>query len=267
MIILVAGLLLIGGAAVLLGFLFWGGKNASATPSQTVSILFVGNSYTFGNDLPAMFAALAKSGGHEATTGMSAQGGLWLADHVKSAETNGKIQERNWDYVFLQEQSVVPSHTGDRTRSMYPAARQLVEVVRANNSTPVFFMTWGRRDGLSEAGHQDFEAMQTALVTGYMGIANELNTTVAPVGIAWREVRRQHPEMELYIDDGSHPNVRGSYLAACVFYAVVFQQSPEGLSYDAKLPEEEAAILQRIAAETVLPDLARWHVAPVVSAE
>jgi hypothetical protein len=93
-----------------------------------------------------------------------------------------------------------------------------------------------------------------------MGIADELEATVSPVGIAWREVRQQYPDINLYKDDGSHPNRRGTYLAACVFYAVVFQQSPEGLRYTGGLSPEETAVLQRIAAETVLSDLERWHI-------
>lgn len=50
----------------------------------------------------------------------------------------------------------------------------------------ILFMTWGRRDGLLDAGHRDFEAMQVQLHSGSMGIADELDAMVAPVGIAWQ---------------------------------------------------------------------------------
>jgi hypothetical protein len=58
--------------------------------------------------------------------------------------------------------------------------------------------------------------------------------------------------LALWTDDGSHPSEAGSYLAACVLYAVIVQRSPEGLVYRAGLAEKEARFLQRIAAETVL---------------
>ena len=62
----------------------------------------------------------------------------------------------------------------------------------------------------------------------------------------------------LWQDDGSHPTVAGTYLAACVFYASIFHESPVGLAYDAGLAKELAASLQQGAADTVLTDQAQW---------
>jgi hypothetical protein len=52
--------------------------------------------------------------------------------------------------------------------------------------------------------------------------------------------------------------VSGTYLAACVFYATIFRQSPVGLGYDDGLPSGEAHTLQTVAAATVLGDPAYW---------
>jgi len=60
--------------------------------------------------------------------------------------------------------------------------------------------------------------------------------------------------------DNSHPNLTGSYLAACVLYAVIFQDSPEGIGDHLNLGKTKAGYLQKIAAETVLNDLKRWHI-------
>lgn len=75
---------------------------------------------------------------------------------------------------------------------------------------------------------------------------------MAPVGTAWQNAVTQNPELNLWQMDGVHPTEGGSYLSACVFYALIFQQSPEGLTYRAGLSEEMAYFLQSIAAETVL---------------
>src|SRR5208283_2631654 len=72
-------------------------------------VLFIGNSYTYVNDLPTTFANLARAGGHKTEVGMSAQGGWMLADHVKSPDTLAKIDSEKWNFVVLQEQSEVPS--------------------------------------------------------------------------------------------------------------------------------------------------------------
>jgi hypothetical protein len=214
--------------------------------------LFIGNSYTFFNQFPQMFARLSESGGHKVGVDMAAWGGWTLERHAAGKETLGKIDERQWDYVVLQEQSVIPAMASTRGERMYPAARALNDKIKANGAQTIFFMTWGRRDGLAGEGFEDFAAMQAQLAVGYQTIADELGALVAPVGIAWQNALLRDPELVLWQSDNSHPNRRGSYLAACVFYAVIYQQSPAGLSYRAGLAESEARFLQTIAAETAL---------------
>ena len=84
---------------------------ATATPTHTppptvvtpARVLLIGNSLTFFNNLPEMFAELARSGGHEVEVDMSAQGGWTCSDHATSAMTLDKIEQQNWDFVVLQE--------------------------------------------------------------------------------------------------------------------------------------------------------------------
>lgn len=225
--------------------------------SGCTRVLFIGNSYTFVNDLPATFADLAHSGGHRVESGMLAEGGATLGDHVASAATAAKLQSAKWDVVVLQEQSQIPSVDLLRQSQMYPAARRLVDTIYRQGARPMFFLTWAHRDGWPENGLPDYASMQSAIDDGYLAIASEEQATVAPVGVAWSSLMSQaHPS--LWQDDGSHPTIAGTYLAACVFYATVFHQSPRGLTYRADLSAIDAAILQTVAAETVLDDPGRW---------
>jgi len=214
-------------------------------------VLFIGNSYTYVNDLPTTFVNLARAGGHKTEVGMSAQGGWMLADHVKSSDTIAKINSEKWTFVVLQEQSEVPSIQSSRTQEMYPAARVLVADVRQIGAEPIFFITWAYRDGLPASGMPNYENMQAQIDNGYILTAQALNSPVAPVGVAWFHVRNQYPQINLWQDDGSHPTTEGTYLAACVFYADIFRQSPEGLSYQDNLSAETAQDLQKAAADTV----------------
>jgi hypothetical protein len=232
--------------------------SAGGTGSCT-HVLFVGNSYTFVNDLPNMFAQLARSGGHTVETGMKAQGGWSLADHVAASDVLDEMKSSNWDFVVLQEQSEIPAFQQSRTVGMYPAARTLVEQIRSSGATPVFFMTWAHRDGSPQYGLNSYEDMQFQIDDGYLGIAAELNAPVAPVGFAWLTALRQDPKLELWQADGSHPTQQGTYLAACVFYAAIFRQSPEGLAFRADLSKDVAESLQTVAANTVLDALGQWN--------
>ncbi len=222
----------------------------TALPSLT-RVLFLGNSYTYGNDLPDQFAELARSGGQDVETGMVAEGGWRLADHVQSPETLDQIRSGRWTYVVLQEQSQIPAFEPLRTREMYPAARELVSKIRASGATPVLFLTWAHRDGWPKYRMNDYESMQLEIQKGYQEIARELDVTVAPVGTAWLAAVQEHPDLNLWREDGSHPSKQGTYLAACVFYQVIFQESPIELTYLAGLSRDTAKTLQRIASETV----------------
>jgi hypothetical protein len=81
---------------------------------------------------------------------------------------------------------------------------------------------------------------------------------VAPVGYTWYLVRQDHPEIEMWQSDGSHPTSAGTYLAACVFYAAVFRQSPAGLGFHGGVTDDQAGILQDEAGRHVLDMQAEW---------
>jgi hypothetical protein len=211
--------------------------------------LFIGNSYVFFNNLPQMFARLAESAGNSVHAEMVATGGWTLEQHAASEETMDKIASRRWDYVILQEQSVLPSILTEREKLTYPAARALDKAITDQGARTVLMMTWGRRDGLPEAGFADFAAMQEQLAAGYNAIGTELGAIVAPVGLAWQRAVGQRPGIALWDSDGSHPAPAGSYLAACVFYAALLGESPEGLDYHADLSPDEAHFLQAVAAQ------------------
>lgn len=233
---------------------------AACSGGETTEVLFIGNSYTFGNNLPDVFSELSASGGHEVTVGMVAPGGWWLADHADSPETAARITSDNWDYVFLQEQSIVPSVQAERVGKMKPAVVDLVGQIKEHGATPVLYMTWARQGGFPDVGFDSYQPMQDAITAAYLGIGQDLLIPIAPVGVAWNRVLIDHPEIPLYMSDGSHPTPHGSYLAACVFYATVFGESPVGLEYDGGLGAELAGNLQQVAADAVLADPTHWNV-------
>jgi hypothetical protein len=228
------------------------GCDAGVSANVCARVLFIGNSYTSVNGLPETFAKLAASSGRHVDAAMLADGGATLANHVASPATAAKFGSATWDVVVLQEQSQIPSISQSRRQTMYPAARQLVRLARDAGAQPVLFETWGRRDGRPENGLATYDDMQSAIDDGYRTIAGEESVAVAFVGTAWRRVVQEESQRDLWQADGSHPTMKGTYLAACVIYATIFGSSPRGLSYRAGLPATEAAYLQSVAADTVL---------------
>lgn len=223
-------------------------------------ILFLGNSFTYYNNLPKMFKLLAKSGGYNVLTDSITKSGGSLG-YYDETETNPAVKKicdafnqrlkKKWDIVVLQEQSTVPL-TADRDTEMYPMIRALNKKITANGSQTMLFMTWGYKDGDKEDGFPTFEDMSVGIKKGYMGIARELSIPVSPVGMAFQRAREEDKDIDLWADENSHPTVEGTYLAACVFYAEIYKKSPVSLTYTAGLPSEKVEFLQKVAEETYL---------------
>jgi hypothetical protein len=221
-------------------------------------VFFIGNSYTYVNNLPDVFARLSFSGGHKVETGIAAGGGWMLSDAVKEKDTIDGLASKRWNYVVLQEQSQTPASTESRTTSMLPAVRELTGLIYPTGGIPILFITWGHREGWSDNGLPDYESMQNAINAGYMEVSRELNIAAVPVGYAWQAVHSQFPQINLWQADGSHPSAAGTYLAACVFYTVIFGESPEKLDYYGKVDKSSALTLQKAVADTVLNDEGQW---------
>ena len=69
--------------------------------------------------------------------------------------------------------------------------------------------------------------------------------------MSFAKVTAERPDIALRTADARHPTLAGTYLAACTFYAALYDQSPEGLDYDAGLGAETAGYLQKVAWQTV----------------
>ena len=188
-------------------------------------ILFVGNSYSF--KVPGSLARLVRESGRKVVVESVTKGGWTLEKHAGSKQTLARIREGKWDVVVLQEQSQIPSFGREqRSREMIPHARNLVAEIRKVGAVPVFFQTWGRRDGdrsNKESFPDDtFEKMQGRLIAGYREAAAAEGALVVPVGEAWAREMRAGRGKRLFAKDGSHPSEAGVNLSARVFHSFLF---------------------------------------------
>ena len=243
-------------------------------PAQSIvkKALFLGNSYTYVNNLPLLTAALANAAGDSLFFDTNTPGGYTLGwhpiAHATSPVSLGKIQANDWDFVILQEQSQTPVISRLRDSCMYPAAVILHDSVKSSHPCGriLFYLTWGRRFGgvqcfapnYCSANFIGFSQMQDSLTWAIKKIADSLSDWIAPVGEAWRLVIG-NTAMVLHDADNSHPNLNGSYLAACVFYSAMFGTHAEGNTFTAGLSPDSALLLQRASDSIVFGYYSQWN--------
>lgn len=231
------------------------------------NVLFVGNSYIYTNNLPQMTADVASSAGYRMTWESNAPGGCTFMQHCAN-QSMTMIRNGGWDFVVLQEQSQYPSFPQWQVEAeVFPYAARLVDSVYAANpcAEPMFYMTWGRRDG--DAGNAGefpvlatYEGMDSMLYERYMQMAVDNDASVCPVGRVWRYLRTNHPSIELYQSDGSHPSVAGTYAAACSFAVMFFGLDPRTVHYCPTAISQQVADTIRQAVYTVVySQLPQWR--------
>ena len=214
---------------------------------STQRILFIGNSYTYCNELPTMLAQLAAAAGKDVDAHQVTAGGVTLEWHAQNEATLAALYE-TWDFVVLQEHSIRPVQD---MWKMSQAAAAFQAIIASIGAQTVLFMTWAR---------QHFPEMQAGLARVYTEVAQEIGARVAPVGLAWEAALAADPSLALYTEDRSHPTSLGSYLTACVFYATFFGESPVGLppmlttaggEVLVEMPEAQARLVQSVAWDVV----------------
>jgi hypothetical protein len=235
---------------------------------DTLRVCFLGNSYTSVNNLPSLVQQCAASAGKVVVTASNTPGGYTFAQHVTNASSMALIQQGDWDYVVLQEQSQTPSFPiGQVETQCFPYAAQLNDSIEKYSrcGETIFYQTWGRQNGDASNCPNwppvcTYEGMDSLLRLRYQMMADDNNAVVSAVGACWRYIRENYPNNNLYSSDGSHPSLFGSYVGALCFYATLFQESPDAVTYTAGLTSAEVAIAKEAVNNIVVGDWAEWNI-------
>lgn len=206
--------------------------------TKPIKILFIGNSFTQRNDLPGLLSSLAAGRNLSIQHELISSGGASLRTHWNAGKAAAAINTGEFDYVVLQEQSTLPVKNPDR---MAENIRLFDRLIKDAGASTVLYMTWAREHS---------PQTQQAITDAYNKIGDELGAIVVPVGSVWKTFLAKQGDPVLYDRDQSHPTVAGSYLAACVFLAVLLKKDPVGAEFcPPGLDEHQSVILQRAASK------------------
>ncbi len=199
----------LGSAAVLAGLAC--SSVTAAEGDSGRSLLFIGNSLTYVNDLPAMVASVARAAGDSVRVGMVAGPNLAVIDHTNGAtDAVAQIGRGGWAFVVLQQG---PTPAGICRDTLVIAAMRLAPAIRHVHARAVLFLPWNRKQYPQSL---DAAAESASLASRAVG------GVVAPIGIAWKQALGADPSAPLYGSDGYHPAPGGTLLSALTLYDRLF---------------------------------------------
>jgi hypothetical protein len=188
--------------------------------AERLSVLFIGNSYTYTHDLPGMVESMAVASSIPVHIESLTHSGYYVASHLNHPET-AQLLAQDFDVVVINGQPFEPM----LEYAVFEYG--VTEVVSmAGDARVVLYQTWPRRfdnPDLIELG-LTVEEMWTGLEQGYYQVSLVVDAEIATVGEAWMSTLELEPPINLYSSDGNHPSYAGSYLAACVLFGVIFDE-------------------------------------------
>ncbi len=226
--------------------------------SKTYNILFVGNSYTYYNDMPEnYFKKIMEAAGYTVNVKSITKGSQFLIDSANAsnevgAKVDAALKNEKYDFVIIQGQSLCPIKTPSK---FYNGVRAMYEKIKTNGATPILYNTWGRKTGHSFLTEYNLtnESMTWKLAAAYEKIGAELDIEVAYVGLAYFDVYTNNPSIELYTEDLLHPTPTGSLLAAFTIFSKITGVDPTTVEYSAFLEhfQSRSAIIKEAARKAV----------------
>ncbi len=237
--------------------------------TDTTRVLFIGNSFTYTNDVPTLVQGLANAAGYQLKFVMHAPGGISVGDTAQgtSAHMNNPIvfdliRSDNWDFVSLQDNQgrfiygnchfpdtnvskVVRGHIKirDSVHYYHPCAHML------------WFAGWGPKNGyagISSTG----SGLIDNIYYNYKCLKNTAGEIISPIGKAWERAIDTIPAADPWGPDETHESLAGAYLTAAVIFTSIYRMNTETVAFDGGLDSTTARTFRRIAYQTVMDSLA-----------
>jgi hypothetical protein len=216
------------------------GPQSTDTPAP-FRVLFIGNSLTAANDLPAIVESLSRARGRRtvAATAVTANN-FSLEDHWNQGNARAAIARGGWSVVVLQQgPSALPE---SRVLLRDYSGRFAAEATRVGARTALY-MVWPSKQRV-----RDYDEVSES----YALAARDVGATLLAAGDAWREAWRREPALALYAEDGFHASALGSYLAALAIWRGLSGESVVGLPGPRGVSTGTLGLLQEAADQTAV---------------
>lgn len=179
-------------------------KRIHKSKPKKLSILFIGNSLTYTNDLPKLVKMEGKARGVKINTTMVAKPNYAISDHWIEFQIQETIKSNKFDYVIIQQG---PSSQPPGRQSLIEYGDMIGKLCNENGSKLAYFMVWP-----SQTYYQTFDMV----IKNHTDAAAQTDGLLLPVGKVWKEYFDETNDFSYYGPDGFHPSKKGSQVAAQV---------------------------------------------------
>lgn len=245
---------------------------------KMLNILFLGNSLMYYNDMPEIFAQIAKTNGKKVNVRSVTKGSATISDFADERTEVGAqaiplLKENKWDLVIIEPSRRISPYENTVKEAELASAKKIQELARAAGGEVLLYSVWGNNNG-NVVEYKAVSPINMAEIATHLmgrkphtGFMHEVNLEIAAalggvkvalVGYAFENCIAKYPDYNLYHTDERHPSPIGSYLAAAVIYATVFGENVEKIPW-AIGNAPASGLIEGIVNDTVLgglvPDL------------
>ena len=199
-----------------------------------IRLLFIGNSLTAANALPATVEGIGAASGIRIDCTTIAKPNFSLEDHWNDGEARRAIARGGWTFVVLQQG---PSALPESRVLLEEYVRRFDTIIRAAGAKTAVFMVWPSSE---RAG--DFAGVSRS----YTSAAVLVGARLFPAGDAWQAAWRRSPRLGLYGPDGFHPSTLGSRLAAAVIVRGLTGRPLTPAAFSDLPPAEQRILLEAV---------------------
>jgi hypothetical protein len=239
----------------------------SFTAQADTSVLFIGNSFTYGygsasrfyradtvtdlnnegiGGVPALFKSFADQAGLDYEVALETRGGSNIDFHLENKL--GVIGRRPWDQVVMHGYSTLDADDPGNPAKLVASTREMTDFLRSKNPEVEVYLTatWARADQVYVDDRpwtgQSLDAMAADIRAGYdQAAAAPGVVAVNPVGEAWQKamelgIADPNPydgielgKVDLWTWDHYHASDYGYYLEALVVFGNLTGKDPRSL--------------------------------------
>lgn len=235
--------------------------------SKEYSVLFIGNSLTFYNDMPTeFFEPIARMAGYNVKITEITNPGHYLCEHANmqdefGAKVRKALAENKFDYVIMQDQSR-SSIVG--TVEFYDSVRVLSELVKRSGAQLCLYSTWGYAEEKTASPTAkelagSTEGMEMMIRSAYSAIADEVGAKCIRAG-AGMTYAYKNSDLNIYYEDYQHPSAIGSCIEGWSLFCDIFGVSPEAVDFrydaftDAQIEDIRKAVSYAVSTESLVPE-------------